>query len=178
MYLQSMDLDMNEPIALPGAGLSGARGAAVGMAASEELKRRNAMEGLLKNNVGDDVIFRVMMQEFNMTDSESEVLKEQVLARALSESEHRKPFKKALAEKRISDHIAKASKRGAYGAVAALEGQLARIQGTEEPVESKLTVNARLQTATLHILQGMPQEQIDELIAEELAIASLPERIR
>jgi hypothetical protein len=165
---------VNEPIALPGAGTGGARG----ISASDELRRRNTMLGLLKNMVGDDVIVRVMQQEFNMTDSESEVLKQQVLERALSESEHRKPYKKSLAEQRISDHIAKAAKRGAYGAVAALEGQLARIQGTEEATETKVTVNARLQTATLHILQGMPQEQIDELIAEELAIASLPGNVR
>lgn len=168
------ELEVNEPIGLPGAGLSGSRAAGIGP--SDMLKRRSTMETLLKSNVTDDMIARVMMQEFNMTDSESEVLKAKVLEHLLSESEHRKPFKKALAEKRISDHIAKASKRGAYGAVAALEGQLARIQGTEEPTETKLTVNARLQTATLHILQGMPQEQIDELIAEELAHAALPAR--
>lgn len=171
--MDELDDSLNEPVALPGAGgMSGARG----MAASDMLRKRNAMLGLLKNNVGDDVIARVMQQEFNMTDSESEVLKQQVLERALSESEHRKPYKKSLAEQRISEHIVKASKRGAYGAVAALEGQLARIQGTEEAVETKLTVNARVQTAVLHILQGMPQEQIDELIAEELAIAQLSSR--
>jgi hypothetical protein len=157
------EIDLNEPMSLPGAGLSGSRAS---LGPPEQLKRRT--------NTSDELIARVMNQEYQMLEHEVEVLKMQVLERMLSESDHRKPFKKSMAERRLSAHIAKAAKRGAWGAVAALEGQLARIQGTEEATETKVTVNARMQTATLHILSGMPQEQIDELIAKELAIASLP----
>jgi hypothetical protein len=165
------EIDLNEPMSLPGAGLSGSRAS---LGPPEQLKRRTTMETLLVNNTSDELIARVMNQEYQMLEHEVEVLKMQVLERMLSESDHRKPFKKSMAERRLSAHIAKAAKRGAWGAVAALEGQLARIQGTEEATETKVTVNARMQTATLHILSGMPQEQIDELIAKELAIASLP----
>ena len=164
-----MEPDFDEPLSLPGAGLSGAR---MSVTPTELAKRANSMEQLLMHGVSDETIARTMQSEYSMTESESEQLQVSVAQRILAESAARSPYKKALAEKRLHNHIMKASKRNAFGAVANLEGQLARIQGTEEPVESKVTIHARLQTATLHLLASMPQEQVDELIAEELALAA------
>lgn len=175
MALDDMsDLELNEPMPLPGAGLSGPR---FGPGSVELAKRRASMEALLVNGVSDENIVRAMSAEHGMTEDEVVVLQKAVAERMLSECEVRKPFKKAMAERRIHSHIAKAANRNAWGAVANLESQLARIQGTEEAQETKLTVNARLQTATLHVLTSMPQEQVDELIAEELARNALPSKV-
>lgn len=124
---------------------------------------------LLTNGATDEEIQRGMSAEFQgMTEQEIDDLSLATAERMLAESSGRKAYKKAFAEKRIHTHIAKASKRGAWGAVANLEAQLARIQGTEEPVEQKVTVDARLQTATLQVLGELTPEQVQELVAEEL----------
>lgn len=159
--------DLNEPLSLPGAGMSGSR---MSISPAELAKRSASMETLLANGVSDETITRAMNSEYSMTEMESDQLKESVANRMLAESTARGPYKKVFAEKRLHGHIRASAKRNAWGAVANLEGQLARIQGTEEPTESRVTIDARLQTATLHVLAGMPQEQVDELIAEELAL--------
>jgi len=177
MSLDDLDIDtLNEPLPLAGgAGLSGPRH--LSLSPAEVAKRRGSMEALLINGVSDEDITRVMNAEHGMTDQETEDLRVAVAEAMLHESATRGPYKKAMAEKRLHQHIAKAAKRNAWGAVAVLEGQLARVQGTEVPTETKVTVDARLQTATLHVLAALPQEQVDALIAEELARGALPAKV-
>ena len=159
------DADSDMPLPMPSAGLSGARPA---VAPPEAAKRRSTMATLLVNGLSDEEIARAMASEYGMGEDECEVLRVQVAERMMAESDARKPFKKSMAEKRIHRHIASASKRGAWGAVANLEAQLARIQGTEEPLEQRITTDVRLQTATLQVLGSLSNEQVEALVSEEL----------
>ena len=161
-----MVIDEDAPMTLSGAGLSGVR---LDVSPAEAAKRRTTMATLLANGLSDEEIVEMMKKAHTtMIDDEVTELQEKVAERMLAESEKRKPYKKALAEKRLQRHIVSAASRNAWGAVANLEGQLARIQGTEEPQESKLTVDARLQSAAVHVLGAMSNEQLNELVAEEL----------
>lgn len=159
------------PIALAGAGLSGPRES---ISPKEAAKRRGFMSKLLVNGASDDEVRSVMKKEFGLDEHEADLLADQVAERMLQESAKKKPYKKAMAEKRLHGHIARAAARNAWGAVGVLEGQLARIQGTEEPIETNIKVDARLQQATLTVLGQMSPEQVQELVAEE--VKRLPPR--
>jgi len=123
----------------------------------------------MSNGVSDEELVDLMQNNFpGITEGEVDRLKEKVKALILAEYEDRSPLFKATAVRRIHRHIVGAKAANQWGAVANLEGQLSKIQGTESVSEMHVTVDARLQQATLHVLGMMNPAEVNELVAEEL----------
>lgn len=155
------------PARLPGiGGLSGTR---TTVTAKEATARRTAAMDLLCNGVSNDEFIDLMQINFpSMTIADIDAIKEKAKAALISEHEEKAPLFKAAAVRRISKHIVHASSAKQWGAVANLESQLSKIQGTESPTETNINVDARLQAATLHVLGSLSPAEVQELVAEEL----------
>lgn len=133
------------------------------------------MKQLLINGVSTAEIQSVMQAEYGMSDDETREMVRRVGELIVSESRERAPLKKALAEQRLHRHIIQASKRNQWGAVSALEHTLARVQGTEEPVVEKIQIDHRIVAASIQMLGTMSEDEVQALIAEDLAaVATLP----
>lgn len=157
-------MDENQPAALNGGGLSGPRPS---IAPAVVIERRNTMKNLIASGLDDDEIELVMNSQFGMLAEDIRTLRERMIVEIQKDSERRKPYNKALAETRIHRHIRAAAKRQAWGAVAQLENQLSRIQGTEEPTQHTVSIHGRLSQATIDTLGGLPPEMIQEMVEEE-----------
>lgn len=158
--------ETNEPARLSGAPGMGGRRRTV--TAKEAKERRTAMADLMSNGLTTDEIVEAMGAKYGMTEDEVLRLREKVRASMATEYDENAPLHKQMASRRIHRHIVSAAKARQWGAVAQLESQLSKIQGTESPTEQHITVDARLQQATLHVLGNMSPSQIQELVAEEL----------
>lgn len=167
MNSQEDTISKNSPARMGGpGGLTGARST---VTAKEASARRSAMLDLISNGVSDDELIDIMQNNFpGISSGEIDKLKEKVKALVIAEYDDRAPLFKPLAVRRIHKHILKAEKANQWGAVANLEGQLSKIQGTESVSEMHVTVDARLQQATLHVLGMMNPAEVNELVAEEL----------
>ena len=131
-------------------------------------QRRVMMTDLVSNNLSLDEMLEAMSDKFGM-DAEAVIeLKQRVCTQLQKEYEDNKSTHKAMANRRISKTIVKAGVARQFGAVAQLEAQLSKIQGTEAPIEQHITLDATVQTATMTILGEMDPAQIQVLVAEEL----------
>lgn len=144
------------------------RGPSRTVSAKEASERRTTLMDLMCNGLSEDELVSAMDTKYGMTRDEVLRLREKVRAVLQSEFDETAPLHKAMASRRIQRHILQAQKARQWGAVANLESQLSKIQGTESPTEAHVTVDARLQQATLHVLGGMSPAQVQELVAEEL----------
>lgn len=163
----NVDFDnQNSPARFAGiGGLTGSRT----VTAKEAKARRMAMTDLICNGVSNDELIELMQNNFpGITDDEIEKMKEKVRAALLAEHDENAALFKPAAIRRIHKHIVKASNANQWGAVANLESQLSKIQGTESVSETHITVDARLQQATLQVLGTMSPAEVQELVAEEL----------
>lgn len=70
----------------------------------------------------------------------------------------------AAARRRHLSHIRKAEAKGSFNAVAMLEGNLIKIDGTAVPIEVKVTHEARLNDATMAALGQADEAEIRRLI--------------
>lgn len=165
--MTSMTSDFNKPMTISGAGLSGPRPK---ISPREANKRKGLAIALMSNGVPDAEVVQTLRKEFGITTREAKNLRFAALKKLTLESELKRPHKKALAEHRIQRHIVQAASRHAWGAVAQLEKNLSKIQGTEEPTEQRVTVDARLQQAVLVVLGSKTPEEIQSLVAEEVSM--------
>lgn len=159
--------ELNAPMRMSGGpGMAGPRKT---VSAKEAKERRSFMADLMSAGLSHDEVVGFMQDQFpSMTEDEILRLKEKVRAMLLSEYEENTPLFKAMATRRIHKHIHSASKARQWGAVANLESQLSKIQGTESPTEQHITIDARLQQATLQVLGTLSPAEVQELVAEEL----------
>jgi hypothetical protein len=162
--LSDDDVNGPEPIAA-GLGMIGPR---VTVTPKEAKERRVALADLMSHGVSQDEIVDAMRAKFEMTEDQTLALSEKVNAQVITEFTENSTIHKAMASRRLHRHIVGATKARQWSAVAQLEGQLAKIQGTESPSEQRLTIDARLQQATLQVLGGMTPAQVNELVGEEV----------
>jgi hypothetical protein len=154
------------PLAMHGG--RGMRGPRITVTAKQAKERRMALSQLLINGVSHDEIAEAMGAKFQMTSDEVATLIPKVLNQLKAEYDESSPFHKQMASRRLHGHIIEARKARQYSAVANLESQLSKIQGTESPTEQHLTIDARLQQATLQVLGQLTPAQVNDLVAEEL----------
>lgn len=137
--------------------------------AKEAKARRVALRGMFVAGLQLDQITEEMSKPpFNMIEDDVLSLLERVKKDLVNEYDNRTPFNKAAASERISKHIVKAAAEKQFGAVANLEGQLAKIQGTEEPIQTHLTIDHQIQQKALHILSLKTPAELQELVVDEL----------
>lgn len=136
----------------------------------EARKRLDFVEKLLIAGVSMRRIETACEESFGM--SHAAVLQVATKVRRIWAEEERanRPNYKAQAIRRISNHIAQASKDKNWAAVAALERLQSDIQGTKEPIDVQININATVQESVLHVVANMTPEKQRRLIEEQRAL--------
>lgn len=92
----------------------------------------------------------------------------EVRRRWQDEEEEEAPYRRMAAIRRNKAHIEKAAAKGQYGAVAALEANLTKMEGTAEPIRVEVSnVGREMDEALMHVLGEMDPDQFRELVASE-----------
>lgn len=146
------------PARLPGAGGSRRR-----VSRAEQLERRKLVLGLMSNHIPDEDIVAQCDKKFGMTRAAAKRLIRECEHALHEQSKALLPVLKSKAVNRLHAHIVKAAKDGSWNAVAALEGRLARIQGTEAPVELNVNVEAEVRESVVALLSTLPPATVATL---------------
>ncbi len=163
----------NEPAALTSVTTSLHRGPPVSRA--EARKRREVVSKLLSTGVSDDAIIDALGVVVNPDGSEGMALAEGTVLRLMSEvrkrweseDEARAAGSKSAAVRRHNDHIRKASRKGAWNAVAMLESNLMKIEGNATPIQVNISGEIRSTNAILHVMGEMDESSMRKLIESE-----------
>lgn len=142
--------------------------------------RRQSVSRLLANGKSTDEIIEMMGRAvlkdpltgesragFDLTPEQTTQVIVQVQQMWEEEDAQRKAFRKAAAIRRHHEHITKASKKGAYTAVAMLEGNLSKIEGTAEPLRIEVSDDTRMSEAVLKVLQVADPAKLRALVQQE-----------
>jgi hypothetical protein len=142
--------------------------------------RREAVTKMLANGMSTDAIVDLMGQDqvhdstgkerpgFSLEFAQTIALISEVRKVWDREDEERKEFAKGAAERRHYSHIDRAARKGAFTAVAMLETNLMRIQGTGEPLEVNVnSKDSRLSEALIRVLNGTNALQLRQLVDTE-----------
>lgn len=131
------------------------------------LKRRQLLGQLLANGLAEEDIVVVCLDPKHELGFKrrGQVLHElTVVKHAWAKADQdAAPRLKAMATRRILDHIAKARSKGAWAAVATLERTLADIQGTKAPIRVEVDVTEAQRVALAGALAAMPIDRVLEL---------------
>lgn len=154
----------NEPARLPDLGLSGPR---EHVSPAMARKRRQAMAVAMTAGAGRDAIFAVFTDptgDFKMSEQQVVELQREVRLQWADEDRENQGTVRAATTRRLLRSIEKAGNAGRWAAVAALEKVLADVQGTSVP-EPPVDVDQRLRAAVWAVLEDIPPEELDGLIA-------------
>lgn len=149
------------------------------MSVEERRKRLDFIEKLLVAGVNTGRIESACREAFNPPMPKTSVAKyiEQVRARWAEEERTNRVHYKAQAMRRLYGHVAEARKAANWAAVAQLERLLADIQGTKEPVEVQLNVDATVTEAVLHVVATLSPERRRAMIEEQRRLRELAQRV-
>lgn len=147
------------------------RGVVISVAARRE--RMNAIEQLMVAGVSMTRIEDMCRDKFQMTKGKVRTYADLVRTRWAEEERANRPSNKAQAIRRCLGHIAEARRDKNWAAVAQLEKHLADLQGTREPVEVNLNIDATVTEAALHVVANLTPERRAALIAEQRALRAL-----
>ncbi|MCP4674317.1 MAG: hypothetical protein GY854_02125 [Deltaproteobacteria bacterium] len=161
-----LDLDLsNQPASMRSNGLSGPRKY---IKAEERKQRRIDIDRALIIGRSNADIETDMHSKYGMTPAAVKILIDKRLETMAKESSHRKPYRKATAERRLAEHIEEAVGDRSWGAVANLEKVRASIEGTiEEPGQGPAISQERLTEAVAQIVQGLDPERFKILVERE-----------
>ena len=151
-------------------------------------QRREATSKMLMAGHSIDRIIEVMGREYMLVpDPENPGKKKRIPGFGLSaevslgiinevrkrwkdEDEEEAPYRRAAAIRRNKSHIEKAASKGQYGAVAALEANLSKMEGTHEAVKIEVSnVGRELDEALVSVLGELDPEVVQDMVAMERA---------
>ena len=145
----------------------------------EARRRREVMSGMLAAGLSmDRIIIQMGLEKVtlpNGTEQDGFAMSEDQVVRLINEVRgvweqedlERAVYNKSAAVRRHQDHIQKASKKGQWPAVAMLETNLARIQGTNEPLEIHVNDDSRVNDALVRVLGMANPEKLREMVTQE-----------
>ena len=144
----------------------------------ESRRRRIVLSRLLATGKPDDEIFQIMgltrmpdgTPGFGMSPNGVRKLISEVYATWGEEDSSRKPHLKSAARRRIYKHMEKAISDSQWSAVSNFEKTLARIEGTEEPLETHNTIDINITEAALLVLGEADPVAVRQLIESERAL--------
>lgn len=142
---------------------------------TEREMRKRAMVQAVTNLLSRDDIHALFRDKFNMTRGPVEKLRKQVEEELLELDRETLGLSKQKAIRRIATRIAKAEKAGAWTAVMAGEQLLAKIQGTLEPVQVHVNVDATVREAVTVVLAQMPPAELEALLTDGVPVHELPQ---
>lgn len=140
-------------------------------------EQMDAVEQLLVAGIPVSRIEKEAKQRWKLTAGRTKRLIDRVRQRWAEESRAERPHWKAQAIRRLYGHIAKARGEGQWNAVAAFERLLAEMQGTKEPVEIQLNVDATVTEAALHVVSRLTPERRAQIVAEQRRLRELAGRV-
>ena len=114
-----------------------------------------------------------MHSRFAMTRRATDKLARLVYQQWHQEDTDRRPHQKQAAIRRLQDHVLGARKAGNWNAVMQGERLLAQIQGTLEPVEVHINVDAEIRETVAVLLTQLPQERIDAMAEKALQLRKM-----
>lgn len=145
--------------------------------------RRQAVSQLMAAGTGNDEIIRLMglaqlrdpatqvtKPGFALTEQQTMHVMLDVQRMWDHEDATRGEMAKSASIRRHHDHIQKASKKGAYTAVAMLESNLSKIEGTNEPLRIEVNDGARMTDAVLRVLGDVDPAKLRALVDKQRII--------
>lgn len=150
------------------------------LVASLELQRapRSEWRDTIARVSGDPKLGRI--EPLRLTEAQVESVRAEVLDELLALDREALPLLKQKQVQRLHGHISKAEKAQSWNAVASLERLLAQVQGTLEPLQVNVHVDAQVRDAVAGVLGSMSAAQLDallttgELVPDDAAPAALP----
>jgi DNA-binding transcriptional MerR regulator len=142
---------------------------------AERRKRLDFIEKLLIAGVSISRIESACREAFDPPMSKTAVRTyiSRVHARWAEEERTNRAHYKTQAIRRLYGHIAEARKASNWAAVAQLERLLSDIQGTKEPIEVQVNVDATVTEAMLHVVANLSPERKRALIEEQRRLRAL-----
>lgn len=140
----------------------------------ERRRRMDAIERLMVAGVSANKIEDACKKEFSIGKTRVRGYMADIRNRWIEEERANRPTYKAQAMRRIYGHIAEARKAGNWTSVAQFERLLTEIQGTREPVEIQLNVDATVTEAVLHVVANLTPERRAAILAEQKRLRGLP----
>lgn len=126
------------------------------------------VEALMINGVSDERQLVAVRDRFpTVTKAKLIRLHSKLRAGWMEQDKQARPHNKYTAQRRIYGHIAKAQKDGAHGSVASLERLLSDIQGTRDPVEVNLNVDATVSESIMHVVANLSTSEMDAMVREQ-----------
>jgi hypothetical protein len=130
----------------------------------ESVERRKVLLHLLENRVSRDEQRTVMSARFAMKPGAVDRLRGILEAELLDSDRELLPLTRAKQVGRLHAHIQGARRDKSWNAVAALERTLAQVQGTLEPVQVQVSVEATVRDAVGAVLSGLSRPQLEALL--------------
>jgi hypothetical protein len=130
-------------------------------------ERLDVVEQLMLRGVSQNKIEHVCKEKFNIGRLVARKYMAEIRDRWADEERVSRPSYKAQAMRRLYNHIQKARDTDNWAAVAQLERLLSDIQGTKEPVEVNMNVDARVTEAALHVVATLTPERREEIIERQ-----------
>lgn len=165
-----------ERAAAPAAGEARTKRVPVRRSAAEIEQREQFVEQLLIAGVSAGRVERVAAEKFGVARATIRGSIEKVRVRWAEEERGNRPHLKAQAQRRLIAHIAEARKENQWSAIAQLERLLSEMQGTREPVEINLNVDATVTEAAMHVVANLSQEKVAELVERQKRLHLLAAR--
>lgn len=137
---------------------------------NERIKRRQALSALLAGGVPREEMDQLMARDHGMTVHAVSALLSQVVKGWADEELERRPQWKRAAMRRMHGHIAAARGAKNWSAVAQLERLLAQMQGTLEPLEINVNLDATVRESVINVVAMATPERIDQLAALALRL--------
>ena len=135
---------------------------------SEVIKRNQAASALLAGGASREEIDHQLAIEFSMTSRAVGVLLTRVVKNWSDEEVERRPHMKRAAVKRMHSHIASARAAKNYGAVSSLERLLAQMQGTLEPIEINVNIDATVRESVINVVAMATPARLEQLATAAL----------
>lgn len=130
---------------------------------AERIERRQAMHQLIAHAIPRREVVDAMRAKFSMTQAATLRLHSMCITQMAEDEAERRPHYKAQAIRRLHAHVRDAKKRGNFTAIASLERLLAQIEGTLEPVEINVTLDATVRESIAVVLAHTTPERLTQL---------------
>lgn len=139
----------------------------------ERRRRTEFIEGLMVAGLSMPQVERAARESFAMNRVQVASYVGRIRERWAEEEKAQRPHNKAQQMRRVCGHIAEARRDKNWAAVAQFEKLLSDIQGTKEPVEINVNVDAVVTEAALQVIAGLTPERRRALIDEQRRLRAL-----
>lgn len=139
----------------------------------ERRVRFEMIEGLMVAGLSVEQIAKAARKSFGMTKPQTQSYVARIRDRWTEEEKEARPHNKSQATRRIVGHIAEARRDKNWSAVAQLEKLLSDMQGTKEPTEINVNVDATMSQAIVAVVANLTPERRAAMIEEQRRLREL-----